>query len=39
MTVKKQTRKTLMPREGGSVVIEPKVKQSENKEEGKTNAG
>ncbi len=38
MTTKKQSRKTLKPRKGGSVVIDSKAKQSENKSEDKANA-
>jgi len=39
MATKKQTKKTLKPRKGGSVVIDPKAKTSANTEEDKKNAG
>ena len=39
MTKKKQTKKTLTPRKGGSVTVEPETKQLKSKEEDKANAG
>lgn len=39
MTKKKQTKKTMKPRKGGSVIVEPNATQSKPKEEDKANAG
>lgn len=39
MPGKKQSKKTLTPKKGGSVVIDPKTKKPANNQEGESDAG